>query len=257
MNPLPLFQMGFLGALVSFFAVESSHAHGTVENSRMLQVRLAGPAGGTPAPWTESYYTWNQNSNNFPGYASTGFSYADYVPDGTISSAGVNDGVQSGLNFSGLNTPSPNWAMIDVTAGATFAMKWFATAPHDPSHFDVYFTKVGFDVATEEMGWGDLDLIGRWSSDDPANLVTVGAGVNPVTGGPITTYNWNIVIPADRVGHVAAVVVWQREDPAGEAFFSTNDFNVQAIPEPGTVGLVTCGVLLSGLGALRSRKKRA
>jgi predicted carbohydrate-binding protein with CBM5 and CBM33 domain len=254
MKPLPLFRIGFLGAIVAFSAIESSRAHGTVENSRMLQVRLAGPAGGTPAPWTESYYTWNQNSNNFPSYASPGFSYADFVPDGSISSAGVNDGAQSGLNFSGLNTPSANWAMTDVVAGSTFAMKWFATAPHDPSHFDVYFTKVGFDVATEEMGWSDLDLIGRWSSDDPANLVTVGTGVNPVTGGPITTYNWNIVIPADRAGHVAAVVVWQREDPAGEAFFSTNDFNVQAIPEPSTLALGGLAGLMIAFGAVRRRR---
>ncbi len=134
-------------ALVSFFAIESGHAHGTVENSRMLLARLAGPAGGTPAAWTESYYTWNQNSNNFPSYAAPGFFYADFVPDGTISSAGVNNGVLSGLNFSGLNTASANWAMTDVTAGATFAMKWFATAPHDPSHFDVYFLRNPYSMS--------------------------------------------------------------------------------------------------------------
>lgn len=63
----------------------SAFGHGTLENSRILQVRLAGPAGGTPAPWNESYYTWNQNSNNFPTYAAPDFSYADFVPDGTTS----------------------------------------------------------------------------------------------------------------------------------------------------------------------------
>lgn len=239
--------------LLGILPSETSHAHGTMEGSRMLQVRIAGPSGGSPAAWNGTYYNWNQNSRNFPDYASPGFSYADYVADGTISSAGVNDGVQSWMDFSGLNTPSANWQRTNVDAGDDFAMTWLASATHDPSYFEVYLTKDGFDVATEEMGWDDLEYMGRWSVSDPRYPVTLGSKPNPVDAGNVVTYNWNLPIPDDRSGHVAAIVVWQRMDPAGESFFATVDLNVRAVPEPSTAWLVGVGLFL-GLRTVRRRR---
>jgi predicted carbohydrate-binding protein with CBM5 and CBM33 domain len=133
----------------------------------------------------------------------------------TISSAGVNDGVHSGLNFSGLDTPSAAWELADVTAGGTFDVTWFATAPHEPSHFDIYLTTAGFDVAMESMGWSDLEIVGRWSVTDIAHPVTLGTGSSPVGGSKLTTYNWTIPIPADRLGHVALVVVKRNRPTEG------------------------------------------
>jgi hypothetical protein len=43
--------------LLLLLPAESSLAHGWTANSRILQVRLAGLAGGTPAAWNASYYT--------------------------------------------------------------------------------------------------------------------------------------------------------------------------------------------------------
>jgi hypothetical protein len=82
--------------------------------------------------------------------------------------------------------------------------------------------------------------------------VAIGTGINPIDNSPITTYNWNITIPTDRSGHVAMVVIWQREDPAGEAFFSTSDLNVQAVPEPSTALSLGFGLLI-GLVLLHRR----
>ena len=48
---------------------------------------------------------------------------------------------------------------------------------------------------------------------------------NPV-GGTIPSYDWNVTVPADRSGHVTLLVIWQRDDPAGEAFFSVQDLLV-------------------------------
>jgi predicted carbohydrate-binding protein with CBM5 and CBM33 domain len=233
----------------------NSHAHGTMEGSRMLQVRLAGPSGGTPAAWNGTYYSWNQNSRNFGDYDQPGFLYANYVADGTISSAGANDGVQSWMDFSGLNTPSANWQKTNVDAGADFEMTWLASATHEPSYFEVYLTKDGFDVATEVMGWDDLEYMGRWSLEDPLYPVTLGIAPNPVDAGNVVTYNWTMAIPDDRSGHVAAVVVWQREDPAGESFFATVDLNVRPVPEPSSALLVGAGLLI-GLRRVRRQGGR-
>ena len=205
-------------------------AHGNLENSRMIRVRVAGPNGTLPAPWNESYYTWNQDSNNFPGYASTGFKYSTTVPDGTIASAGINDGVHTGLNFSGLNNPSDRWPTTAATAGSAVSLHWLATALHDPSHFQVYLTRAGANTASGTLAWADLDFLGAWSVGSTTRPVTTSTRPNPVSGGTIPSYDWTVPIPADRAGHVILVVIWQRDDPAGEAFFAVQDFLVAGAP---------------------------
>ena len=194
----------------------------------MIRVRVAGPNGMLPAPWTESYYTWNQDSNNFPAYANAGFTYSAAVPDGTIASAGINDGVHSSLNFSGLNNPSANWPATAATAGSTVSLHWLATALHDPSHFQVYLTRAGANTATATLAWADLEFLGAWAVGSAVRPVTTSTRSNPVNGGTIPSYDWTVPIPADRSGHVILVVIWQRDDPAGEAFFAVQDFSVAA-----------------------------
>ncbi len=200
-------------------------AHGSLENGRMVQVRVAGPNGHAPAPWNDSYYTWNQNSQNFPGYANAGFSYAATVPDGTLASAGINDGVHTGLNFSGLNLASAAWQQTAVAAGASVPLHFLATAPHDPSHFAVYLTKAGVNPDTKVLAWADLDFLGSWAVGNAARPVTTSTRPNPV-GGTMLSYDWSVPIPTDRAEHAALLVIWQRDDPAGEAFFSVQDLNV-------------------------------
>lgn len=200
-------------------------AHGSLENGRMLQVRVAGPNGHAPAPWNDSYYTWNQNSQNFTGYAAANFSYAATAPDGTLASAGINDGVHSGLNFSGLNNAAASWQQTAVAAGGSVSLHFLATAPHDPSHFAVYLTRAGVNPGTKVLAWNDLEFLGNWSVGNAARPVGTSTRPNPV-GGTILSYDWAVPIPADRAGHAALLVIWQRDDPAGEAFFSVQDLNV-------------------------------
>lgn len=219
-------------AAISFtilLAASSAAAHGTLVNGRMYQVRVAGPGGHTPAVWSDSYYTWNQNSHNFPDYAALNFSYAATVANGTIAYAGINDGVQSGLNFTGLETPSASWVPTSATAGQSIALHWVATAPHDPSFFEVYLTKQGFEVATEHLQWSRLERLGRWSPNDSSHPVTNATAPSPA-GGMSLSYDWNIPIPADRSGRHVVVVIWQRQDPAGEAFFAVQDLAIAARP---------------------------
>ena len=223
-----LFRPFFLCLLVAALTrPDAAAAHGSLENGRMFQVRVAGPNGSAPAPWNDSYYTWNQNSQNFPGYAAANFSYASTVPDGTLASAGINDGVHSGLNFAGLNNASSKWQQTAVAAGGSVPLHFLATAPHDPSHFLVYLTRPGVNPDTKVLAWADLELLGSWAAGDATHPVTNSNRTNPV-GGTILSYDWTVPIPSDRAGHVAVLVIWQRDDPAGEAFFSVQDLNVTA-----------------------------
>lgn len=217
----------FVLSLLCCAFAQQAWAHGTLVNGRMYQVRIAGPSGHTPAIWNDSYYTWNQNSHNFPDYAASGFSYETTVPSGTIAYAGINDGTQSGLDFRGLETPSASWVPAAATAGQSIALHWVATAPHDPSFFEVYLTKQGFDVATQHLPWNSLERLGRWSPNDSSHPVTNATAPSPA-GGTSLSYDWSIPIPADRSGRHVVVVIWQRQDPAGEAFFSVQDLAIAA-----------------------------
>ncbi len=226
---LSLLPLLLLGGLL--FRPTAATAHGSLENGRMLQVRAAGPNGHAPAPWNDSYYTWNQNSQNFPSYANANFLYSATVPGGTLASAGINDGVQSGLNFTGLNTPSAAWQQTAVAAGASVPLHFLATAPHDPSKFLVYLTKAGVNPDTKTLAWADLELLGSWAAGDATHPVTTSTRANPI-GGTILSYDWSVPIPTDRSGHAALLVIWQRIDPAGEAFFSVQDLRVSPAATP-------------------------
>jgi predicted carbohydrate-binding protein with CBM5 and CBM33 domain len=206
----------------------NAFAHGTIVDSRVYRVRQAGANANLMGAWTDAMYDWAANSRNFPDYASPGFNYSNYIADGTISSAGQNNGTNGHLDFSKLNTPGA-WPTSPVTAGTSFAQKWVAPAPHDPSYFDVWITKQGFDVTTETLGWNDLEKLGRWEKNTSLDVVaTPNGALSPADNGALLSYDWNIPIPADRVGRHALVVIWQRRDPVGEAFFSTQDILVAA-----------------------------
>jgi predicted carbohydrate-binding protein with CBM5 and CBM33 domain len=41
-------------------------------------------------------------------------------------------------------------------------------------------------------------------------------------------YYFNVMIPANRVGHHVLWIAWQRDDPVGEVFFSTSDLMIAA-----------------------------
>lgn len=247
---VPSLPKATLAAALTLCMSLSAFGHGSLEGSRIIQVRAAGPGGGTPAPWTESYYNWNENSHNFTTYNQPGFSYADYVPDGSIHSAGKNNGV-TGHDFAGLNNPGTGWQTTDATAGAELSLKFLATARHEPAFFEVFLTKQGFDTATQSLGWGDLEHLGRWTTAPGPNAVTFGTGSVP-WGTSYESYNWDVLIPEDRAGLHTLVVVWQRDDPAGEAFFASKDLDIAAIPEPGTTALT----ILSGVGLLALVKRR-
>ena len=211
------------GLSVIGIAAADAFAHGTIVDSRVYRVAKAGQAANVMGAWTNAMYDWAANSNTFTDYANAGFEYSWHVPNGTIGRAGKNDGAGGTLNFSGIDVPGV-WPTSPATAGTSLPHKWVAPAPHDPSYFDVWITKPGFDVTTQTMGWNNLQKLGRWEGTTSLPVTTTpNGGLNPVTNSPLLSYDWSVPIPADRSGRAALVTIWQRRDSAGEAFFSVQD----------------------------------
>ena len=186
----------------------------------------------------QAYYTWNQVSQNIPEAVNAGlpagFDYSPWVPDGRLASGGRYDSEEFGIyTYGGLDQVSNQWPTTALSAGETITLDFWATAPHEPSVWDVWMTTPDWDPNTE-LNWNQMEFLGRPDPILEANH-----------------YTWDFTVPTDRSGHHVMWIAWQRDDPVGEVFFSTSDLLITAIPEPGT-GLVAGAGLL--LGIVRRRR---
>ncbi|MDG2184039.1 MAG: lytic polysaccharide monooxygenase [Mariniblastus sp.] len=177
----------------------------------------------------QAYYTWNQVSQNIPEAVNAGlpagFDYSPWVPDGRIASGGRYDSAEYGIyTYGGLDQVSNQWPTTSLTAGETITLDFLATAPHEPSVWDVWMTTPDWDANTA-LNWNQMEFLGRPS---------------PVLQG--NHFTWDFTVPTDRSGHQVLWIAWQRDDPVGEVFFSTSDLMITAVPEPSTgmfAGIVT------------------
>jgi chitin-binding protein len=145
-----------------------------------------------------------------------------FVPDGQLCSGG-------NTNFTGFNTPSRDWPLTHLTAGANVDFSYNAWAAH-PGWFYVYITKDGFDP-TKTLTWNDIEDRPFLSVDHP-----------PLNGSPGTVeanYSWRGQLPANKSGRHIIYMVWQRSD-SQETFYSCSDVvfdggngEVTGIKEPG------------------------
>lgn len=202
--------------------------HGTVVYpiSRVYQVYLASPdnpsfplaQAAVTIDGPLSYYTWNELSRNIPQAVTSGlpvgFDYSPWVPDGQLASGGRVDpqSTEYSRTYAGLDQVSADWPTTPVTAGQTIQVDFLATAPHDPSVWDVWMTTPGWDPTTP-LNWSQMEFLGR-------PTVTLIAG----------HYYFDLQIPSNRNGHHVLWVAWQRDDAAGEVFFSTSDLLVSGSP---------------------------
>ncbi|PSU18342.1 hypothetical protein CTM97_21575 [Photobacterium phosphoreum] len=117
----------------------------------------------------------------------------------------------------GLDIPHNEWQKTEVVldANGEFDFKWVATATHNPSFWQFYITKPGYDKS-QPLTWDDLDLV-----DEVGN-------VEPTEATPYDTYNFKVKLPKDRVGEdVILYSRWQRIDPAGEGFYNCSDITIK------------------------------
>ena len=205
----------------------SGFTHGTVVSpaSRVYRVYQSNPenpnfalaANAVSLDGTLSYYTWNEVSRNIPqavtGGLPPGFDYSPWMPDGQIASAGRVDPLspEYSLTFAGLDQVSSAWPTTSVQAGEEITVDFLATAPHDPSVWDVWMTTPDWD-ADSPLTWAQMEFLGR-----------------PVVTLEGNHYTFDLTIPTDRTGHHVLWVAWQRDDPVGEVFISTSDIDIQGV----------------------------
>ncbi|MEM7260695.1 MAG: lytic polysaccharide monooxygenase [Planctomycetota bacterium] len=199
--------------------------HGTViyPMSRVYRVYEANPDNpsldlatqAVSIDGTLSYYTWNELSRNIPEAVTAGlppaFDYSSWVPDGQLASGGRVDPASPDYprTYAGLDQVSDAWPTTTLTAGETIEIDFLATAPHDPSVWDVWMTTPDW-TPLEPLTWGKLEFLGR-----PAPVLIA------------DHYYFDLTIPTDRSGHHVIWIAWHRDDPVGEVFFSASDVFIE------------------------------
>ncbi|UJX27569.1 lytic polysaccharide monooxygenase (plasmid) [Pseudoalteromonas sp. CF6-2] len=132
------------------------------------------------------------------------------VPDGALCAAG--DSAKRGMDL-----PSPHWQRSDVipNANGDILVRFLASTPHNPSFWEFYLTKPGFDGATQVLTWNDLELVAEYG-----NLDFV------IDANNDRYYEMSVSIPAGRSGDAILYTRWQREDAGGEGFYNCSDITI-------------------------------
>ncbi|EKE77855.1 lytic polysaccharide monooxygenase [Gallaecimonas xiamenensis] len=146
------------------------------------------------------------------------------VKDGSLCSAG--DSAKAGLDL-----PSGHWQKTSLAAGQAFDYLFRATATHNPSYWQFYLSKPGFNAAQQPLTWADLELIGEADN------------LSPVTLGGEKYYRLSLTLPAGRSGGAVLYTRWQRDDAAGEGFYNCSD--IQILGEDNPVTWTDGGYLLA------------
>ena len=212
-----------------FAPAVSGHGTMTYPESRVYRVYQSNPqnpsfplaVNAVQTDGANSYYTWNEVSRLVPQAVNAGlppgFDYSPFIPDGALASAGRTDPNSTAYprTYAGLDQASPDWPKTAVTAGSTINAQFLATAVHNPSVWDIWITRPGWDPSSP-LAWADMEFLGRPNASLNSSI-----------------YSLDIAIPNDRSGHHVIWVAWQRNDPAGEVFVSTSDIEIRHLPGSG------------------------
>jgi len=143
---------------------------------------------------TQAFYDWHEVNRQLPNH-----DYRTQIPDGQLPGAGR-------AKYAGLNLARTDWPATRVQAGP-YRCVFAAATPHDPSYFEAYITKPGYDPR-QPLKWSDLEPL-----PGGENVRLVGRN-----------YLFDVNFP-QRTGRHILYVIWQRIDPVGEVFFSTSDID--------------------------------
>ncbi len=131
------------------------------------------------------------------------------VKDQTLCAAG--DNAKRGMNL-----PHRDWQKTRVTprADGSIEVLFYAATPHNPSFWEFYLSKPGFDGATQRLSWSNLDLIGKAGN----------VAIERIDGRNM--YRLNVPLPVGRSGDAILFTRWQRIDAGGEGFYNCSDIHI-------------------------------
>lgn len=198
------------------FPSQQAHAHGWTEFPEARQsicYEQGGLWGGTPpnaacaqAKQISGTYPFVQRNefaiNIAPPHYNNMEAVKAAIPNGSLCYA--NDPQKSGMG-----AEHSEWTRTKMQPG-TFELVFNATAPHNPSFWQFYITKVGVDVS-KPLKWDDLTLIQEYGNVDVDSD---------------RKYRMNVTIPAGRSGDAILYTRWQRDDAAGEGFYNCSDITI-------------------------------
>ncbi|WP_413508034.1 lytic polysaccharide monooxygenase [Serratia proteamaculans] len=158
---------------------------------------------------------WNETSKNIADYSNPAAVKAA-IPDGQLCSAGNvgtewDDRDKVWNDKSGLDAIT-TWRTSDIEKNAEgkIAITYNATATHDPSFFEVYISKAGYNASTAALKWSDLELLGKVENIKPENQ------------------QYKFAVDAKNyTGKHVLYIRWQRIDSIGEGFYSCSDVNIK------------------------------
>lgn len=110
---------------------------------------------------------WNWNG---PYRENVAGNHEGTLPDGQLCSGGETD-----PRYAALDVPGP-WTTTALDND--FTLTYNDAANHGADYYRVYVTKQGFDPTTDELGWGDLELVTE------TDVIAPGAGTPSPTAAP-------------------------------------------------------------------------
>ncbi|MGB9089965.1 MAG: lytic polysaccharide monooxygenase [Pseudomonas farsensis] len=174
---------------------------------------------------------WHEVSKNVSDYRNMDAVKAA-IPDGQLCSAGNHvapakrngliawlNKLKSLLGFrvlvndkSGLDVAA-DWRAYDLQKDANnkVQMHFKIMAEHNPSYWEIYVSKDGYDASTRPMKWDDLELVAQIGDTQPSN-----------------GYYLLDVDLKNYTGKRVIYTRWQRDDAAGEGFYNCSDVNIVA-----------------------------
>lgn len=180
--------------------------------------------GAKPGPGNEPANPVGQGTYPFIQWAEVAVLIPDYtnpaavkaaIPDGTLCSAGQHgqtwdERLKVWNDKSGLDEPG-DWARTAVTKDANnkLHVKFKISAVHNPSYWEFYITKPGFDIKKDKLTWSNTVLLEKIPNVPP-------------TG---NYYEMDVDLK-DNVGDRTLYVRWQREDSKGEGFYNCSDVTI-------------------------------
>lgn len=213
----------FMCAVLSFLGIVSAHGYVLDPPARnYLCTKAEGhwwpeDGSGVPNLACRAAYQVTKDPLLYTQVHEYAINIADYRSQAAVEASVLDGLLCSGgqTRYRGMSTAHPQWQKTSVpAAGGRYTLTYSAVVPHDPSFFEVYLTKPGFDSRTQTLKWRDLQRLGAFE-----NL--------PLkrSAGGSSYYEITVALPADRARGDSAILFtrWQRIDNAGEGFYSCSD----------------------------------